>query len=253
MTILEFNPESNSHLLMFHASCMTWEFLKNSIDILASTHHVIVPVMPGYNMDDDSDYTSVEEIAKETEDYLIQKNITKLDGIYGISMGGSIVIRMLANGRIQFEHAIIDAGITPYQLPACLAKMFVIRDFTFMMTLKNSLKFLSMFVPVDKYGVNTFDRLRKVMLHASTKTIWNNFNSCNTYSMPNPVMESKTRIHYWYGSKEKMNRKRDVKYVKKIFPNIIVEEIPGFNHAEFVMLKPDAFAGKVNDILENSF
>ena len=65
MTILEFNPTSNSHLLMFHASCMTWEFLKKSIDILAATHHVIVPVMPGYNMDDDSDYTSVEEIAKE--------------------------------------------------------------------------------------------------------------------------------------------------------------------------------------------
>ena len=104
-----------------------------------------------------------------------------------------------------------------------------------------------------KRELRKYQEIERSIIKKYRKTIWNNFNSCNTYSMPNPVMESETSIHYWYGSKEKMNRKRDVKYVKKIFPNIIVEEIPGFNHAEFVMLKPDTFAGKVNNILGSSF
>ena len=197
-------------------------------------------------MDDDSDYTSVENIAEETEKYLLQNNYRELDGIYGISMGGSIVIRMLANGNITFKKAVIDAGITPYQLPAFLSNMFVLRDFSFMMLLKNSLKFLSLFVSKERYGSGTFDRLRKVMLHASTKTIWNNFKSCNTYSMPKKIAEPKTVIQYWYGNKEKANRKRDIKYVKQIFPHTEIIEITGFNHAEFVMLKPEEFTRKIS-------
>ena len=86
-------------------------------------------------------------------------------------MGGSIVIRMLANGNITFKKAVIDAGITPYQLPSFLSNMFALRDFSFMMLLKSSLKFLSIFVSKERYGSGTFDRLHKVMLHASTKTI----------------------------------------------------------------------------------
>lgn len=250
MRFLHFGTKNIETIVMLHASCMTWEFLKNAINTLAQDYHVIVPVMPGYDMENNSDYTSVEEIANETEDYLLKNGYSTLDGIYGISMGGSIVIKMLANKRVDIKKAVIDAGITPYQLPAPLSKLFVIRDYSFMITLKNSIKVFSHFVSKEKYGSDTFERLKEVMLHVSRKTIWNNFNSCNTYSMPDKVKNSDTRIEYWYGSKEKMNRRRDIKYVKKIFPDISIKEIKGFNHAEFVMLEPERFSLRIIDFLK---
>ena len=235
---------------MFHASCMTWDFLWKSIELLSKSFRVIVPVMPGYDMEEKSDYTSVEEIAKETEQYIMEHLNGEIDLLYGISMGGSIVIKMLANDTVKIKKALIDAGITPVQLPPFLSNFIVLRDYSFMMTLKNSMKLFSLFVSKEKYGEGAFDRLRKVMLHASRKTIWNNFKSCNTYSMPEMMKKTDTKIWYWYGSKEKHTRKRDIAYVKKMFPQAILEEISGFNHAEFVMLEPEAFVKKVKELDE---
>ena len=182
---------------MFHASCMTWDFLKKSIDILSEKYHVIVPVLPGYDMEDESDYTSIEAIAQETEEYLLGRGIEEIDAVYGISMGGSIVIRMLAVGKISVKKAVIDAGITPYLYPRWMNMLFVWRDYSFMMTLKNSFSVLSFFVPQKKYGESMFEKLRQVMQRISKKTIWNNFKSCNTYSMPKKVKDSDTQIWYW--------------------------------------------------------
>lgn len=245
MRILHFGADNTKIIVMFHASCMTWDLLKKSIEKLAETFHIIVPVLPGYDLENNSDYTSVEEIADETEKYLLENGYSTIDGLYGISMGGSIVIKMLANKKVDIKNAVIDAGITPYQLPALLSKIFVIRDYTFMMTLRNSIRIFTHFVSKEKYGSDTFDSLKEVMLHASRRTIWNNFNSCNTYSMPDKVNNIDTRIEYWYGSKEKINRKHDIKYVKKIFTQISVKEMKGFNHAEFVMLEPERFSSEI--------
>lgn len=37
--------------------------------------------------------------------------------MYGCSMGGSIVTRMLADNALNIGSAVIDGGITPYQMP----------------------------------------------------------------------------------------------------------------------------------------
>ena len=41
----------------------------------------------------------------------------KVECIYGCSMGGSIVIKLLSNNKVCIKNAVIDGGITPYQLP----------------------------------------------------------------------------------------------------------------------------------------
>lgn len=35
-----------------------------------------------------------------------------MDGIYGLSMGGAMAIRFLANQRVSVKYAVIDGGIT---------------------------------------------------------------------------------------------------------------------------------------------
>ena len=251
MRFLEFGKENQRVLVMFHASCMTWEFLEESIRLLAERFHVIVPVLPGYDLEDDSEYTSVEAIAAETEDWLLSGGYGEIHGLYGVSMGGSICVRLLANGRIRVKKAVIDAGITPYRLPAWLADLFVWRDTWFMLMLKGSMRFFARFVPEKKYGSDTFARLRQVMEHATRNTIRHNFRSCHTYTMPDPVAGQDTEIRYWYGSLETWLRSRDARFVRRCFPRTKKEVLRGCNHAEFVMLHPDAFAGKLSGFLEH--
>ena len=69
------------------------------------------------------------------------------------------------------------------------------------------------------------------------------------YTLPEMYKVPKTKIEYWYGSKEYWNRKKDIAYVRSVFLNVNVVKMKGFNHAEFVMLRPDAFAKKIKNFM----
>lgn len=68
----------------------------------------------------------------------------------------------------------------------------------------------------EKYGKEAINKIYEFMQHINAKTIWNVFDSCNNYYMPNTIhLLAKCKIMYWYGENEKLNRKSDIAYVKK--------------------------------------
>lgn len=238
MNIYEFGRENGECVLFLHASCTGWDFYEESIRPLAQKYHVVVPAMPGHDLTTDEDYTSVEEIAEALERWLMERGYTHVRGLYGLSMGGSVALRLLANGRIAFDKAVIDAGITPYQLPWLITRFIALRDFWMAELGKHSRKLLELAYPPEKYGAEGLDYMQQVMKHMSARTIWRVFDSCNNYSMPKPVPAVTAEMQYWYGSLEKKARAWDIGYVKKNFPETVFVELPGLDHAEYALLHP---------------
>lgn len=243
MKIHEFGQENRECILFLHASCTGWDFYEESLQLLAERYHVIVPAMPGHDLTTDEDYTSVEEIAAQLEGWLAQRGYSHLRGLYGLSMGGSVVLRLLANGKILFDKAVIDAGITPYQLPWLVTRLIALRDFLMAELGKHSRKLLELAYPPEKYGTEGLDWMERVMKHMSARTIWRVFDSCNNYSMPDAIPVLSTEIQYWYGSLEKKARAWDIDYVKRHFCKTVFVEIPGLDHAELALLHPSKLAG----------
>ncbi|MDO4314349.1 MAG: alpha/beta hydrolase [Oscillospiraceae bacterium] len=237
-------------MLFLHASCTAWDFYEESTRLLARRYHVIVPAMPGHDLTTDEDYTSVEEIAETLENWLLDRGHRRIHGLYGLSMGGSIAVRLLANGRIRFDKAVIDAGITPYQLPWLATRFIALRDFLMVELGRNSRKLLELAYPPEKYGAEELDWMEQLLKHMSARTVWRVFDSCNNYSMPKPVPVPTTEIQYWYGSLEKKARAWDIDYVKKIFPETRFAEIDGLDHAEYALLHPAEFARRLMAFLE---
>lgn len=251
MNIHEFGQEHRECVLFLHASCTGWDFYEESLRLLAQRYHVIVPAMPGHDLTTDEDYTSVEEIAEALEDWLLERGYNRVRGLYGLSMGGSMVIRLLADNKIQFDKAVIDAGITPYQLPWILTRFIAVRDFLMVELGKHSRRLLELVYPPDKYGAEDLDWMERMLRHMSTRTIWRVFDSCNNFSMPKPVPVPTTDIQYWYGSLEKKVRAWDIDYAKKNFPGTKFVEISGVDHAEYALLHPTEFARRLTDFLED--
>ena len=59
----------------------------------------------------------MEEIAAKLGDWLLAHDYKTVSCIYGCSMGGAVVVRFLSDNRVKVHSAVIDGGITPYQLP----------------------------------------------------------------------------------------------------------------------------------------
>lgn len=245
MNIHEFGKEHGQVLLFLHASCTSWEFYLASIRRLAQWYHVVIPAMPGHDPDAAEEYTSVEQIAEDLERWLAERGHTRVHGLYGLSMGGSIAIYLLANRRIHFDKAVIDAGITPYQLPWLVTRAIALRDFGMVELGKHSRRLLEMAYPVEKYVKEGLDAMQQMLRHMTARTIWRVFESCNNYSMPKRIRAPETQMQYWYGSKEKRARAWDIDYVKKHFPNAGFVEIPGLDHAELALLQPEDFVRRL--------
>ncbi|MFT8889202.1 MAG: alpha/beta hydrolase [Ethanoligenens sp.] len=245
MNIYEFGKQNPDILLMFHGACMYWNMYEEAIGILAEHFHVVIPALPGHDPDTDENFTSVEQIDAEIEDWLLAREVHTITCLYGLSMGGGLALRFLADQRISVYQAIIDGGMTPYQLPWILTRFIALRDYLMVQIGRHSKRILAAAFPPEKFTPEGVDYIFQILRHMNAKTVWNVFDSCNNYSLPNPLPNMQTKLEYWYGEHEKKARAWDIVYVKQHYPNIRFREIPGVDHGEYCMMHQKEFAADV--------
>lgn len=250
MNIYEFGQENGRALVMIHGACMSWDMFQESIDDLKTDFHVLAVAVPGHDLKTDEEFSSVEEIAGQIETELISRGCQEIDILYGLSMGGGFVIRILADNRLHVKHAVIDAGITPYEMPRLITRLILLKDFLMTEWGKHSKKALALAFPPEKYTQAGIDYMYEVMRHMSAKTIWNVFDSTDNYSMPDAFSTHETSIDYWYGQDEKKARKLDIAWVKKHIPGACFRELPGMDHGQYALMRPHEFARDLREVSE---
>ena len=88
-----------------------------------------------------------------------------------------------------------------------------------------------------------------VLSGMSSNTIWRAFYSTNNYSMPESVSRPPCPVQYWYGEAERAARRRDIAYMKQVFPDTVFVELKGQDHAEYFTLRPESFCEQLETLL----
>ena len=248
LTVHEFGKENKETIVLFHPLGVWWDIFEYVIPLLEQDWRLVIPAMPGHDPDRPrSDYTSVEEISAEMTAWLLSRDLRNVSCLYGCSMGGGVVIRMLAEGKIRPGAAVIDGGITPYRLPKPLTYLIGAKDFLMTEAGKHmSVRALKSVFDPSKYTEEDLTYVKKVLSSMSAKTIWRGFYSCNNYTVPSPVGRPGCPVQYWCGETEKKARKHDIAYVRTIFPETRFVENKGQDHAEFFTLHPKEFAARLS-------
>lgn len=243
MRIYEFGKENQECILLIHPSLVTWDYFEYVIPILEKKYHLLIPALPGYDLTDDSQFSSVGKAALELTEDLQHKGIRGVKTIYGCSMGGSIVLRMAADGKLKAENYILDGGITPYQLPWLLTRFIALRDFGLMALGKlGGEKVIIKAFSSTQFSEEDLKYLTNIFRHCTYKTLWNTFDSCNNYKMPKEIMKFQGRIYYWYAEKERRARDWDLKYMKKFIPDTIFRSFEGMDHGDMALFYPEFMA-----------
>ena len=55
MNIHEFGKENNEIILLIHPSVVKWDYFENVIPLLQEKYHLLIPALPGYDFENDSD------------------------------------------------------------------------------------------------------------------------------------------------------------------------------------------------------
>lgn len=249
VNIHEFGKENQETILLIHPSVVKWDYFENVIPLLQEKYHLLVPALPGYDFEDDSDFTGVEQIASELNAWLKAEGYTKLYAVYGCSMGGSIALMVALEQMVKIKHCVMDGGITPYQLPWLVTRVIALKDYLMMMLGRaGGVALLEKAFATDDYSEEDLQYVADVLRHCSRKTLWRTFDSCNNYKVPKPVPKLDTQIHYWYTKGEERERKQDINYMKCQFPQTIFKELPELGHAGLALLKPELFAEMIRKL-----
>ena len=91
----------------------------------------------------------------------------------------------------------------------------------------------------DEYSEEDLKYMSRVLKMMSFRTIWRTFESCNNFTMPDPVYTDCSRIEYWFAGTEMKDRKWDIDYVKKHFPQTRFRRFENVGHGGLAPLKPE--------------
>ena len=246
MRVLEYGRKQRKTLLFLPCTAEPeWAFTA-SVTLLAQDYHVMQIVYDGHGGTDE-DFLSVEHTVDEVTDWLCGHGITALDAAYGCSLGGACLTRLLALGELPVKRAIIDGGITPYQLPYLIRKLLLARDMLSFKLAANNRKILEAAFPPERFTLpghdpkKEYDAIEAYLKTYSDQTIRNIFWSGNNYALPKTPAKIGTKITYWYGDEEKKDRRGNIRFIKHYFPQARIHGIPKMAHAELVMIYPEEF------------
>lgn len=253
MTIHEYGTENQDVIVLVHPSLVLWDYFEYVIPYLEKKYHLVIPALPGYDPEVKDDFTSVEKIAGDLAHWLQGQGISRIACIYGCSMGGSIVLRFLADHIVQTDVAVIDGGITPYQLPRMITRVIALRDYLMILMGKiGGIRLLEKAFATDDYSDEDLQYVADVLQMISRKTIWRTFDSCNNYRMPEPVNISCQNVHYWYTDAEAKARKWDIDYVRKHVPHTVFRCFRDVGHGGLAVLHPQTLAEELESVIGGS-
>ncbi|NMA93832.1 MAG: alpha/beta hydrolase [Clostridiales bacterium] len=257
MKVYEFGQDKKKTILMFQCAVEPWWVFKASAEALAQDFHVFLFISDGHD-EMGTDFISIERNVEQAVFYLRGKGVRRLDMAYGVSMGGSSVMYMLANRMMPVNKAVVDAGIAPYSYPKWLCRIIALKDYLMVRTAFRSPALMKMAMPPERWtpeGEDPQEHYLKLFEfgrnHYSDRTIYNVFWSANNYPMPNPVPSVDAEMEYWYGEEERAARKKDLAYAKKAFPQIATREFKGMAHGELVMMFPERFHREILGFLDS--
>ncbi len=254
--MMEHGQENEKTLLFLPCTAEpTWAFA-STVALLSEKWHVFQAVYDGHQPEYPGGFLSVEQTVEDIEAYLRAHGVSRLDGAYGCSLGGACLIRLLAMGNIPVDRAILDGGITPYQLPLPIRKLLLARDWIGFKMLAGNRTLLEAAFPPERFTlpghdpVKEYDAIEAYLKTYSNRTIRNIFWSGNNYALPDKPARSSGKITYWYGDDEKKARRSNIRFVKHYFPQVRIHGIPKMAHAELVMIHPEEFCRYAEKFLE---
>lgn len=254
MRVLTYGKEHEKTLLFLPCTAEpAWAFT-DAVTLLAQDFRVMQIVYDGHG-ETGEDFVSVEKTVDDVTAYLTAHGICRLDAAYGCSLGGACLTRFLALGEVSVGRAVIDGGITPYQFPYLLRRLRLAVDVLSFKIVANSRKVLEAAFPPERFTlpghdpVEEYDAMERYLKTYSARTIRNVFWFGNNYALPETPAASDTKIAYWYGEDEEKDRRGNIRFIRRYFPQIQFHAFPKMAHAELVIVHPEEFCRYAEEFL----
>ena len=188
----------------------------------------------------------IEASAVDIEEYIKENYNGHLDGLFGQSQGGLMVVELLSRGNIEVDVAVTDGVYVAHQ--GKLSGLGTYWMFKYYKDNQKPPKVMDVMIklmgldPKEAYGM--FDL---IYWNASYESIKRNLLENYTYHTNPSIANTKTKVYLWCGSKEPYAIKSH-NILKKYLRNYEEEIMDGLGHGEFFLKHQEEMCKKLTKV-----
>lgn len=221
-------------VLLIHAMFFDGRCFEEISEFLKEDYCVIIPTLDGHGTDD-TIFQSVQVEADKIIAYLKQNNITDLELLLGISMGGIIAFEVYRRKQLVTKHVFLD-GVPFFRFPKLIRKFTGVVFKQIVHYEKNKAGNNTI---IDKKFHKFASHIKEVCSIMKIKSITNLPDACYTYKLPEHIELNGETVAFMYGTKEKA--RMCIPAVKKYTnTDLILKE--GFSHCQFLSDNPKEYS-----------
>ena len=240
-------------LLLIPGLGVSYEIFRPLIGMLEDRFHVIAVQVDGFTLNRHTEFTSIDDQARQVVEYINESLGGHLDIAYGLSLGGKILSRILERDEVTIEHAILDAApLLP--LPRWLVGPLKYLQCANVWSCYHWTGFWRWVFHSHYFDV-LLDECKKTYPFGGSKAVLDGYTSVYTTKLESISGQD---IHYWYGTKESFVAKPQVRHLKTLYPNTKIEIFKGMNHGQILVDHPEDVASRITrmqyeqDIIDTS-
>lgn len=250
MQILEYGNPNLEKIIFIHGFESPYQIWNDYIEHYKEKYCVIVPILPGHNVNEKEDFESFQKCVEELENYYIPKYGSKVFAIYGMSMGGVFASQIWENQKLTIDKLIMESspllGFENFMI-SILTKQYLMLTHKAQARDKKVVKqAINSMITEDK-----LDIFMELLAHISDTTIVNYMKEIGRHKLSCGIDSPRTEIYYLYGGKiNELLFRKVAKFIEKNYPNAITMRLSGKGHCEDALLKPQEHIKLLNRILE---
>ena len=245
MKVVEVGQENQDVIVLLHGGGLSWWQYQAQMDLLCENYHVVLPILDGH-AGSDADFTSIEDNAKRLLDYIDKTYGGSVFLIAGLSLGGQILLEMLALRKNICQYAIVEsAAIIPDKLTAGLVAPLFSMSFPLIKKkwfAKMQFCYLGIRSDLFEHYYGDTVKLSKQNLIAFTK-------ASSLYQVKKNLKNSLARVRIIVGEKETKKMHASARYLHDLLPDSRLEIKAGLAHGQYAINQPDLYVKELFESL----
>lgn len=245
MKVVEVGQENQDVIVLLHGGGLSWWQYQAQMDLLCENYHVVLPIIDGH-AGSDADFTSIEDNAKQLLDYIDKTYGGSVFLIAGLSLGGQILLEMLALRKDICQYAIVEsAAIIPDKLTAGLVAPLFSMSFPLIKKkwfAKMQFCYLGIRADLFEHYYGDTVKLSKQNLIAFTK-------ASSLYQVKKNLKNSLARVRIIVGEKETKKMHASARYLHDLLPDSRLEIKAGLAHGQYAINQPDLYVKELFESL----
>lgn len=240
MDFKTFGKNGSPVLMLIPGLGVSYEIFLPLIGLLEDKFQIIAVQIDGFTLGRKTEFTSIDDQAVRIINYIKDNHKGNIDIIYGLSLGGKILSRVLERNEIAVGHAVMDAA------PLLSFPVWVVIPLKYLQcanvwTCYHWTRFWKWVFRSHYFDV-ILDECKKVYPFGGSKAVLDGYTSVYTNKLESI---SGNNIYYWYGTKEAFIAKSQVKHLKNLYPDAKVSIFKALNHGQLLVDSPEEVANRL--------